>query len=476
MHPKTEMNENKRRSPVIHAAAETGQAIVLVAITMVILLASVGLAIDGGNLYLTYRNVQNAVDSAALTAAFTACTDGDAITAAERSLLVNGVDDTVGGVVVEVNRPPVRNTTYTSNDFIEVYAEVTNPSYFIQIVYPGPLRVSAEAISVCRGGTNTTTTDDIVNRYAYRSLVDSNCSTPGWQIQGTGWTIIGDVWFPSVAGNIEMSQSGVTENETYDNRADIIGNIYIGESATYNGGGANHNNHGDGSYPSRLVEDTADTAANNAFGAQYQDYGGDGVIEYNVPAPEGLPWGMEYFRPGNTLDNSTSSYVDLTDDNGTDWCSHNAFNAQDFEDPNFQYYNTGTKTWTPGIYYVDCNISLDRPNMVGNGVSFITEGRIDGNGAPYDFRNFGDVPLFVSYHGTGGCSNSQYAIKLNAGNSYFEGAFIAFRGSVSFDGNYFTLNSCISARGIFQNGNEGALYACLPSTPVDPVEEYGLVE
>ncbi len=48
---------------------ESGQALVLVAITMVVLIGFVGLAIDVGNAYLTQRDLQKAADAAALAGA-----------------------------------------------------------------------------------------------------------------------------------------------------------------------------------------------------------------------------------------------------------------------------------------------------------------------------------------------------------------------------------------------------------------------
>ncbi|MEO1643999.1 MAG: hypothetical protein AAFR67_02350, partial [Chloroflexota bacterium] len=163
---------------------------------------------------------------------------------------------------------------------------------------------------------------------------------------------------------------------------------------------------------------------------------------------------------------------------GYNWCDYGRFNQQDFTNSNFDYFDTSTGVWTPGIYYVDCGISFDYSNMVAHQVSFIATGTIDGNNSPYDFIAYGDVPLFVSNAGTGtGCSSATYAIKLNAGGSYFEGPFIAFRGSVSFDGNNFIVNSCISARGIYQNGNEGAVYACIPgTTQTSTPMEFGIIE
>ncbi|MEW6569318.1 MAG: pilus assembly protein TadG-related protein [Chloroflexota bacterium] len=48
---------------------ERGQAIVLLALGFVILLASTGLAIDGGMVYTERRRAQNAADAAAMAGA-----------------------------------------------------------------------------------------------------------------------------------------------------------------------------------------------------------------------------------------------------------------------------------------------------------------------------------------------------------------------------------------------------------------------
>src|SRR5438309_7427594 len=50
--------------------AQRGQAIVLVALMIVVLLGFVGLAIDGGRAYLDRRHLQAAADAAALAAAY----------------------------------------------------------------------------------------------------------------------------------------------------------------------------------------------------------------------------------------------------------------------------------------------------------------------------------------------------------------------------------------------------------------------
>ena len=127
---------------------ERGQAIVLIALFMVVMLAMVGVAIDGGGLFWLWRNAQNAADSAALQAAFHRCT-GASETIGETwqevglaAANVNGFDNnaTDNWVVVDDNG----GTDYTR---VEITAH--KPKYFIQLVYRGTLEVKAEAIVYC---------------------------------------------------------------------------------------------------------------------------------------------------------------------------------------------------------------------------------------------------------------------------------------------------------------------------------------
>ena len=142
------------RKPLIHKAKQQGQAIVLIAILMVALVAALGLAIDGGGMYLLYRDVQNATDSAGLSAAFALCSGGDYEEAAEAALALNGFVHGADGVTVNIINPPPVGTTYAGNDdyvFIELIAP--KPSYFIQVVYGGPLEVAGATISNCDPGS-----------------------------------------------------------------------------------------------------------------------------------------------------------------------------------------------------------------------------------------------------------------------------------------------------------------------------------
>jgi hypothetical protein len=150
---------------MIGTQAEDGQAIVLIALFMVVMLAMVGVAIDGGGLFLLWRDAQNAADTAALQAAYDRCTSESDdpsvdtwIRTGERAADVNGFDainNDIDDPDEEDFSPDVKVTvqeTFLGNPsvgYVHVIIQADKPSYFIQLVYRGPLRVKAEALVYC---------------------------------------------------------------------------------------------------------------------------------------------------------------------------------------------------------------------------------------------------------------------------------------------------------------------------------------
>lgn len=141
---------------ILHSKHQSGQAILLIAMVMVALIASLGLAIDGGGMFLMYRDVQNATDAAALSAAFALCTGENPVPAGEASAELNGFINSVDGAIVLIENPPTTgNPDYIGDvNYVSIKIEQEKPSYFIQIVYPGPLTVNAQTISQCSGGND----------------------------------------------------------------------------------------------------------------------------------------------------------------------------------------------------------------------------------------------------------------------------------------------------------------------------------
>jgi uncharacterized membrane protein len=101
---------------------ESGQALIFVGLSLVVLTAVVGLAIDLGYLRYTKRRLQTAADSAAIAGA-SELNNGNFVTAALNDSKSNGFENGVNGVTVTPHNPPVDppfNTKLNSATFVEV--------------------------------------------------------------------------------------------------------------------------------------------------------------------------------------------------------------------------------------------------------------------------------------------------------------------------------------------------------------------
>lgn len=103
--------------------SQGGQAILLVAITMMGMLMAVGLAIDAGQLYSARRTMQEAADAGAYAGAvvlYQKGTQAQARSAAVSDTTLNGYTNTVDGFTVTVNAAPTSGA-YNGNDrYVEV--------------------------------------------------------------------------------------------------------------------------------------------------------------------------------------------------------------------------------------------------------------------------------------------------------------------------------------------------------------------
>jgi hypothetical protein len=147
--------------------AESGQAVILMVVVMVVLLGFAGLAIDGGNLYSRRRHAQNAADNAALAYALAIQQNQAASgeTKARQLLTANGYVNGQNDVTVILNRPP---DGYDST-YVEVIITGRIPTMFIHFVYGGPAAYTVRAISHGEAGTAT------MEGFAIVSIL--NCTT-----------------------------------------------------------------------------------------------------------------------------------------------------------------------------------------------------------------------------------------------------------------------------------------------------------
>jgi hypothetical protein len=140
---------SKVKSSVQIRRAESGQAIVLMALVMIILLGMLGLAIDGGGLYFLWRDAQNASDAAVLAASYARCTNGDIVKAGLEAAFKNGFDNNGSTNTVVVRNPPTNGAGVGNSNYVQVDITAKKPSFFIQLVYRAPLQVTTRAVGFC---------------------------------------------------------------------------------------------------------------------------------------------------------------------------------------------------------------------------------------------------------------------------------------------------------------------------------------
>lgn len=101
--------------------SERGQALIIIAIALVVLAGLAGLVIDGGNTFLDRRNAQNAADSAALAAALARIRGGQSPTsAALASAAENGFSNDGTNNTVTVHIPPESGPHAGDAEYIQV--------------------------------------------------------------------------------------------------------------------------------------------------------------------------------------------------------------------------------------------------------------------------------------------------------------------------------------------------------------------
>lgn len=136
------------------AQKERGQAIVIIALAMIALLAFTGLAIDGGGLIALHRDAVNATDAAVLASSYAICvrenpTEDTPVEAALDAAKKNGFDNNRTTNWVNVTYPAIVDGV-ANPDYVEIQIIADKPAYFIQVVRQEPLRVDTRAVGFCQ--------------------------------------------------------------------------------------------------------------------------------------------------------------------------------------------------------------------------------------------------------------------------------------------------------------------------------------
>jgi Flp pilus assembly protein TadG len=118
----------------------------MTALAMTVLVAALGLAIDGGMLFRAKRQLQTAADAAATAAATNLMYGLSPAPAADSAASANGATNGVNGTVVTVNSPP-QSGPFASSGYVQVAIQQPTPTYFMRIFGFNSVDVAAQAIA-----------------------------------------------------------------------------------------------------------------------------------------------------------------------------------------------------------------------------------------------------------------------------------------------------------------------------------------
>jgi hypothetical protein len=132
-----------------------GFVLVATVLSMAVLLAFLGLAIDVGHLQLVKMRMQSAADAAALGGAQQIKMSGSAgaAAAARSDAALNGFTDGVNGVTVTVNTPPASGYSTGDSTGVEVIVSDSVPALFMELVSSSSTTVQARAVAHQESGT-----------------------------------------------------------------------------------------------------------------------------------------------------------------------------------------------------------------------------------------------------------------------------------------------------------------------------------
>lgn len=149
--------------------SQSGQALILIVLTTIALIAITGLAVDGGIAYSTRRQAQNAADAASLAGSLARIQDienGLPLVYANNSMRSaafsraadNGFNNNGTTNTVEVHSPPISgyysdcaNSAFDCNDYVQVIIATYSRTYFAVIVGTTQIDSQVQAAALAKG-------------------------------------------------------------------------------------------------------------------------------------------------------------------------------------------------------------------------------------------------------------------------------------------------------------------------------------
>lgn len=343
---------------ILRSRAESGQAIVLIALMLVALIGITGLAIDGGSLLLLERRAQKVADLAAMGAATASCvTHADDAEVVQQAAARDAAQEV--GIANEVDIP-TSNVTFSGDD-VKVQVYIPKTPYFIQLVYRGGMTASASSTVRC---TQSTTEGDGFVLFG-TSLV---CGDAAVHISGHAYYINGHIW------------SNTWTNMTASPYATVTGNVHELQFPPYGLSGGTH-----GTWPNQYHVDGVDNLQVAGYPYYPDPHNMDGWITESTAKPAPAFFKISDFRPGGKY--------------STDPLYHNLPSIGGY---NFDITNSASPYYIPreGIIYVNGDFTASGSsifNVGARGLTIAVEGKINFSGVGMNFSPYTDgLALFAN--------------------------------------------------------------------------------
>jgi hypothetical protein len=128
--------------------SQKGSILMLGALTLLVVTAFAGLALDASYMYFHKRTMQTAADAGAYGAALELLRGGTGIvSAAKADTARNGFTDGSDDVTVSVNNPPTSGTKSGNTSFVEVIVSHPQPTWFMRALNFNSITVKARAVA-----------------------------------------------------------------------------------------------------------------------------------------------------------------------------------------------------------------------------------------------------------------------------------------------------------------------------------------
>jgi hypothetical protein len=197
---------------------ESGQMVVISALSMTLLMGFMALALDVSLLFRAQRNAQIAADAAATAAVLDYHYNqslSQAQTAGMTASSNNGITNGTNGNSVVINMPPTMGPNTAQTTFAEALISQPNPTYFMKLFGFGSVNVTARAVAGDVGGakacwyvTNPTASGALSLKGAYSI-------TGGTDANGNPLPACGGVVASTSSSAIQVTGNGGTVDTTY---------------------------------------------------------------------------------------------------------------------------------------------------------------------------------------------------------------------------------------------------------------------